>query len=93
MKATRSKSVTPASLLSAVKSMRTPGRRDRPLVVAGPPGLVQILVEDLGRGGVAAAVLVYAPPRNRTVVQVAGLVGVFIVLIALIVSGVAKYNL
>jgi uncharacterized protein (DUF697 family) len=54
--AARSKSVTPASVASAVKGMRASNRRDRPLVVSGPPGLVQILVEELRRGGVAAAV-------------------------------------
>jgi uncharacterized protein (DUF697 family) len=56
VKSARSKSVTPTSVVSAVKALRTSGRRDRPLVVAGPPGLVQILVGDLRLGGVAAAV-------------------------------------
>jgi uncharacterized protein (DUF697 family) len=61
VKATRSKSVTPASVMSAVKSMRTSSRRDRPLVVVGPPGLVEILVGDLRRGGVDAAVREQGP--------------------------------
>jgi uncharacterized protein (DUF697 family) len=61
VKITRSKSVTPTSVLSAVKGLRTSRGRDRPLVVSGPPGLVQILVEDLGRGGVAAAIREQGP--------------------------------
>lgn len=58
---TRSKSVTPASVVSAVKDLRVSSRRDRPLVVAGPPGLVQILVGDLTRGGVSVAVREQGP--------------------------------
>jgi uncharacterized protein (DUF697 family) len=61
VKTARSKSVTPTSVLSAVKGMRTSSRREHPLVVSGPPGLVQILVEDLRRGGVAAAVREQGP--------------------------------
>jgi uncharacterized protein (DUF697 family) len=61
VKATRSKSVSPASVVSAVKGMRTSSRRDHPLVVSGPPGLAQILLEDLRRGGVAAAVREQGP--------------------------------
>jgi uncharacterized protein (DUF697 family) len=61
VKTTRSKSVTPTSVLSAVKGLRRSSGRDRPLVVSGPPGLVQILVEDLRRGGVAAAVREQGP--------------------------------
>jgi uncharacterized protein (DUF697 family) len=48
-------------VLSAMKDMRVSGKRDRPLVVSGPPGLAQILVEDLRRGGVAAAVREQGP--------------------------------
>jgi uncharacterized protein (DUF697 family) len=42
--------------MSAVKGVRASVRRERPLVVTGPPNLVHILVGDLTRGGVSAAV-------------------------------------
>ena len=58
---TRSKSVTPASVMSAVKGVRASAHRERPLVVAGPPGLVQILIADVTRGGVSAAVREQGP--------------------------------
>jgi uncharacterized protein (DUF697 family) len=58
---TRSKSVSPASVLSVVKGLRSTAREDRPLVVSGPPGLAQILVNDLTHGGVAAAVREQGP--------------------------------
>lgn len=61
MKIARSKSVSPTSVLSVVKSLRSTAREDRPLVVSGPPGLVQLLVKDLTRGGVAAAVREQGP--------------------------------
>lgn len=44
-----------------VKSLRETAREERPLVVSGPPALVQILVKDLTRGGVAAAVREQGP--------------------------------
>jgi uncharacterized protein (DUF697 family) len=56
-----SKSVSPTSVLSVVKSLRSTAREDRPLVVSGPPTLVQLLVKDLTRGGVAAAVREQGP--------------------------------
>ena len=58
---TRSKSVTPASVVSVVKGLRATAGQDRPLVVSGPPGLVPILVRDLTRGGVSAAVREHGP--------------------------------
>jgi uncharacterized protein (DUF697 family) len=58
---TRSKSVTPASVMSAVKGLRASAGKDHPLVVSGPPGLVEILVGDLTRGGVSAAVREQGP--------------------------------
>jgi uncharacterized protein (DUF697 family) len=61
VKTARPKSMTPTSVLSAVKGLRRSSRHDRPLVVSGPPGLVQILLEDLRRGGVAAAVREQGP--------------------------------
>jgi uncharacterized protein (DUF697 family) len=61
VKVARSKSVTPTSVASAVKSLRRTAGEARPLVVSGPEGLVQILVKDLTRGGVAAAVREQGP--------------------------------
>jgi uncharacterized protein (DUF697 family) len=61
VKVVRSKSVKPTSVLSVVKSLRETAREERPLVVSGPPALVQILVKDLTRGGVAAAVREQGP--------------------------------
>lgn len=58
---TRSKSVTPAAIVSAVKGLRVSARQQRPVVVSGPPGLVQILVQDVTRGGVSAAVREQGP--------------------------------
>jgi uncharacterized protein (DUF697 family) len=64
VKTQRSKSVTPASVLSVAKSLRASAERDRPLVVSGPPGLVQVLVKDLTRGGVTAAVREQGPLKG-----------------------------
>jgi uncharacterized protein (DUF697 family) len=61
VKVVRSKSVKPTSVISVVKSLRETAREERPLVVSGPPALVQILVKDLTRGGVAAAVREQGP--------------------------------
>jgi uncharacterized protein (DUF697 family) len=61
-----SKSVTPRSVLSVVKSLRTSARTERPLVVSGPPTLVQILVKDLTRGGVPAAVREQGPLKDAS---------------------------
>jgi uncharacterized protein (DUF697 family) len=61
-----SKSVTPRSLLSVVKSLRTSARTDRPLVVSGPSALVQILVKELTRGGVPAAVREQGPLKGAS---------------------------
>jgi uncharacterized protein (DUF697 family) len=61
VKVARSKSVKPTSVISVVKSLRETAREERPLVVSGPPALVQILVKDLTRGGVAAAVREQGP--------------------------------
>jgi uncharacterized protein (DUF697 family) len=49
------------SVLGAVQSLRASSGRDKPLVVSGPPALVDLLVEDLTRGGVAAAVRAQGP--------------------------------
>ncbi|MGE5273739.1 MAG: hypothetical protein ACM3QU_08255 [Verrucomicrobiota bacterium] len=57
----RSKSVTPASVLTAVTGLRASAGQTRTLVVSGPPGLVQILVRDVTRGGVSAAVREHGP--------------------------------
>jgi uncharacterized protein (DUF697 family) len=66
VKGQRSKSVNPASVLSVAKAVRASAKRDHPLVVSGPPGLVQILVRDLTRGGVAAAVREQGPLKDAS---------------------------
>jgi uncharacterized protein (DUF697 family) len=58
----RSGTSSAQSVLGAVQSLRASSRRDRPLVVSGPPALVDLLVEDLlTHGGVAAAVRAQGP--------------------------------
>ena len=50
------KPTSAASVLGLVQGLRSSARSDRPLVVSGPDALVSLLVEELTRGGVAAAV-------------------------------------
>jgi uncharacterized protein (DUF697 family) len=60
----RARTSSARSVLGAVQSLRSSSRRDKPLVVSGPPALVDLLVEDLTRGGVAAAVRAQGPPEG-----------------------------
>jgi uncharacterized protein (DUF697 family) len=53
--------VKPASVLKEVRRVRASAKHNRPLVVSGPAGLVPMLVEDLTRGGVRAAVREQGP--------------------------------
>ena len=52
----KKKPTSAASVLGLVQGLRSSARSDRPLVVSGPDALVSLLVEELTRGGVAAAV-------------------------------------
>src|SRR4029077_8222953 len=53
-----------ASLMGLVQGLRSPARKNKPLVVAGPDALVSLLVEELTRGGVAAAVREQGPVKG-----------------------------
>jgi len=52
----KKKPTSAASVLGLVQGLRSSARSDRPLVVSGLDALVSLLVEELTRGGVAAAV-------------------------------------
>jgi uncharacterized protein (DUF697 family) len=60
----RKKPSSAASALDLVRGLRSSAREDRPLVVAGPDALVSLLVEELTRGGVAAAVREQGPLKG-----------------------------
>ena len=57
----RKKPSSAASALDLVRGLRSSSGGDAPLIVAGPDALVSILVEELTRGGVAAAVRPQGP--------------------------------
>lgn len=57
----KKKPTSAASVLGLVQGLRSSARSDRPLVVSGPDALVSLLVEELTRGGVAAAVREQGP--------------------------------
>jgi uncharacterized protein (DUF697 family) len=61
VKTRRALPLRPAAVLAIVQSLRIASRQERPLVVSGPPGLVPLLVEELTRGGVRAAVREQGP--------------------------------
>jgi uncharacterized protein (DUF697 family) len=60
----RKKPSSTASVLGVVQGLRSSSRESRPLVVAGPDALVSLLVEELARGGVAAAVREQGPLKG-----------------------------
>jgi len=49
------------SVLDLVRGLRASSAEDKPIVVAGPSGLTPVLVNELTRGGVAAAVREHGP--------------------------------
>ncbi len=57
----KKKPTSAASVLGLVQGLRSSARSDRPLVVSGSDALVSLLVEELTRGGVAAAVREQGP--------------------------------
>lgn len=60
----RKKPSPAASAVDLVRGVRSSSRTDAPLVVAGPDALVSLLVEELTRGGVAAAVREQGPLKG-----------------------------
>ena len=60
----KKKPTSAASVLGLVQGLRSSARSDRPLVVSGPDALVSLLVEELTRGGVAAAVREQGPLKG-----------------------------
>jgi uncharacterized protein (DUF697 family) len=53
--------VAPTAVLGVMQGLRASARQERPVVVAGPPGLVSLLAADLRRGGVDSMVREQGP--------------------------------
>jgi len=64
VKSKRSAPASAASVLRLIQGLRASSEQDAPLVVAGPDGLVPVLVKELTRGGVAAAVRAHGPLKG-----------------------------
>lgn len=64
MRKKRSGVSSAASLMGLVQGLRSSARENKPLVVCGPDALVSLLVEELTRGGVAAAVREQGPVKG-----------------------------
>jgi len=58
---TKKLAVAPTAVLGVMQGLRASARQERPVVVAGPPGLVSLLAADLRRGGVDSMVREQGP--------------------------------